>query len=752
MAAPTIKTIRHLRGVGIFQDEPVGRFEQEFARFNLIYGFNGSGKTTLARLLDSISENGVSDKLESGCSFSFELSDGSKPGSEDPECASARYIAVFNEDYISKSLFWTEGTAEPIVYIGEEQADLAKEIEGLERKEEEAVAEETLKASEWSSAERLAAEIAKEIGSLVAAELNLGRKYNAANVRLDYEERDFSPEDKLDEASQIKAKETINQTTLPSEIEVSLKKPELEPVGEAVTKACSFSVVSITIDSLERRKDALQWVGVGIDLHDQEEECLFCGNALTDTRKENLKLALSDSYAQFHSLVDEAKVAVRDAKKTNARIRQELNLMGEPLPANASTIKFARNTLIETTEKLDRLLGDWGKALDQKLSNPESAYEVESDITTQSVEAVTTAINKLDTAITQNNEAISNFENERNAARSLLKAHHLADHQSRFNSAVAGNLEAKRTSDAAKAALTAVRAELSKKRDQLRSHSAAAAEMNKLLLGYLGHDHIKLVANDQGYQVSRRGSLEPKPLSEGERTAIAFCHFLATLKSEGRNPNEFIVVLDDPISSLDARAMTHAVSMVKNYFSDSNQVFILTHNLEFMREIKKWLGKGKKEENSSFLFIECHVSSEDRFSRIVRMPKLLREYESEYHYLYSLIKLLAESPKDHETFAYLMPNAIRKVLDIFLAFKVPGGMGLGAKIAKITADHDNLDANRVLAMEHLAQLESHSESLGDLISFSAYTLEQISEASQTLMDLIETLDPAHKKAMDSLCK
>jgi wobble nucleotide-excising tRNase len=241
-------------------------------------------------------------------------------------------------------------------------------------------------------------------------------------------------------------------------------------------------------------------------------------------------------------------------------------------------------------------------------------------------------------------------------------------------------------------------------------------------------------------------------LSEGEKTAVAFCYFLTSLASEGRKIGELVIVLDDPISSLDTRAMTHVVSVVRRTFSNPTQLFVLTHNIDFMREMKKWLHNKKQKGQASFLFIETQVSKDgSRNSKIVEMPKLIRDYESEYHYLYSLVKSLAENPGQFENVSYLMPNAIRKVLDIFLAFKDPGASGLEPKVDKLIADYADLDGVRVKAMERLAQLESHSESIGDVTTFSAYTLEQIADAAICLMQVIETADSKHKQAMDRLC-
>ncbi len=46
----------------------------------------------------------------------------------------------------------------------------------------------------------------------------------------------------------------------------------------------------------------------------------------------------------------------------------------------------------------------------------------------------------------------------------------------------------------------------------------------------------------------------PKPKSEGERTAIAFLYFLKSLQDKSFDLANGIVVIDDPVSSLDANA------------------------------------------------------------------------------------------------------------------------------------------------------------------------------------------------------
>jgi hypothetical protein len=63
-----------------------------------------------------------------------------------------------------------------------------------------------------------------------------------------------------------------------------------------------------------------------------------------------------------------------------------------------------------------------------------------------------------------------------------------------------------------------------------------------------------------------------------------------------------------------------------------------------------------------------------------------------------------------------MPNALRKVLDIFLAFKLPGSEGLSNKVDNITNGGYGLDAARICALDRLVQLESHADNLDDVVN------------------------------------
>ena len=99
----------------------------------------------------------------------------------------------------------------------------------------------------------------------------------------------------------------------------------------------------------------------------------------------------------------------------------------------------------------------------------------------------------------------------------------------------------------------------------------------------------------------------------------------------------------------------------------------------------------------------------------------------------------------------MIPNVIRRVLDVFLAFKSPGGGGLPGQLDKLCTDYPELDREQLAALERLAQVESHSDNLDDLLSFSTMTLEETHGAATALFAMMEHVDGNHLRRLKGIC-
>lgn len=136
-------------------------------------------------------------------------------------------------------------------------------------------------------------------------------------------------------------------------------------------------------------------------------------------------------------------------------------------------------------------------------------------------------------------------------------------------------------------------------------------EINRLLKSY-GFLNFKIVpAADEGfYQINREdGTIAETTLSEGEITFITFLYFLQLAKggvSEETVNEERILVIDDPISSLDSSVLfivstliKELIKSVKSETGNIKQIILLTHNVYFHKEVS-YEGLNRKGEKSQF--------------------------------------------------------------------------------------------------------------------------------------------------------
>lgn len=147
-------------------------------------------------------------------------------------------------------------------------------------------------------------------------------------------------------------------------------------------------------------------------------------------------------------------------------------------------------------------------------------------------------------------------------------------------------------------------------------------------------------------------------LSEGEKSIVAFCYFLAEthkIVSSQRDYKRLFFVIDDPISSLDFHfvyGVAQTIRSLRFSFPDSTiQYLVLTHNLEFM----SILTRNNILEDKFILF----GGTIQELGRNLIMP-----YEEHLRDLYSVAT--GNTQPTHTT-----PNSIRHVLETLNRFSYP---------------------------------------------------------------------------------
>lgn len=122
-------------------------------------------------------------------------------------------------------------------------------------------------------------------------------------------------------------------------------------------------------------------------------------------------------------------------------------------------------------------------------------------------------------------------------------------------------------------------------------------EINKLLMSFSFNSFsIERDGNRDRYRLRRAdGSSARKTLSEGERTFITFLYFYFLAQgsaSDTGTQSDRIVVLDDPVSSLDSDVLFIVSSLIHRLIDSVRssqgpvkQLFVLTHNVHFHKEV-----------------------------------------------------------------------------------------------------------------------------------------------------------------------
>ncbi len=761
-----ITNIKSLQGMGIYADRGARSPSLQFRRFNLVYGFNGSGKSTLSRVFASLEAGAPHPKLPNGGSFEVAMEDGSAFGCPTSPAGLEQRLLVFNSDYIEKNLQWSAGRANPVFYIGADQAEAAADLTRIEGEIVKAEANKEVAAAAERAADKTFANFKRERAKSVASRLHLGsRKYEAPALAKDYETwKDDQGAPLTDD--ELKAAEDTRRLDepMPRLDPVSFDKATIGTAYRFIADVCGQSLAQVALEEVQRHPDMLLWLKQGHEYHEKNgvADCIHCGNPIAPERRALLAAALDDSVDQFVTRLTTTADRLERLVETTTQLTSRLPASDDLATELRAAFKGARDDASKEVRLLVKQLGTLQTVLTAKRERPATPADMkgvaaEADVLA-TAERLAGGIVTINEAIAAHNQAVDDFAKRKDAAEISIRRHFIVDCRVDYAKTAKDLADVVRKLEEESDALEKLKEEARELRQRIRTHGPAAGAINKLIAAYLGHGELTINPVDEGYELQRHGAPISGVPSEGEKTAIAISYFLSAIEAENRKLKDVIVVVDDPVSSLDTKALNFACSLVRTRLEKAAQVFILTHNLHCMNEFRKaWKGKVRpaegKAQTATFLFIDVTIpeGQQRRSSTIIEMSKLLREYDSEYHFLFSHVLRFVNQPDAYDDHGYMIPNVIRRVLDVFLAFKAPGGGGLPSQLDKLCSDYPELNRERLAALERLAQVESHSDNIDDLLSFSTMTLEETRGAAAQLFEMIEHVDPKHLARLRTLC-
>ncbi|SIP96524.1 AAA family ATPase [Bosea sp. TND4EK4] len=761
----TIRNIRALSGAGVLAERTHQSPSLGFRRYNLIYGFNGSGKSTLTRILASLKDGRLHPQLPQETEFELELDDGDRLASPVTLSGLEHRIAVFNADFVAENLRWSDARANPIFYIGRDQADAAEQLGRLEQALEEGLQRAKTAAAGRDAADRAFAAFkrakAQEISQLLRLQ---NRRYEAPKFVQDVSEA--PPEFTL---SQSKIDAAIGlcrqEQALPPLDEVQFDFEDLHRTIYAAETFAHATAGAVALAEMHEHPEMVPWLKQGNDYHRAKglKTCLLCGNEITSKRADDLEAALNDSLAEFMRQIGTAhdKAAYWWSELAKISSGTALPAELEIAPGLRETFRSAASWLRREARSMQAIVAQVRDVLSEKALRPTrkilaTGLPPSHEVLQQSG-SLFSALEDFNRLIGEHNLEADKFDQLREAARTEVR-YHFANIWRREFESLSDNcrqLESEiETESGLRQRLIQDAADL---RAKIRQHGPAAETINRLIRSYLGHDELAVHPVEEGYEIHRYGCAITGSPSEGEKTAIALCYFISSLQADGRSMSDLIVVIDDPISSLDTRAMNFSCALVKSRLEGAAQLFVLTHNQHFMNEFKKawrarWSPKKKETEPSAALFfLDVRLPADGRrTSSLQKMSRLLREYDFEYHFLFQHVLRFAAQGDAYE-YGYMMPNVLRRVIEVFLAFRCPGGTDIEAML-ELLRSGTTLEPEPVAALARLAQLESHSDSIDDLTYLSPVTIEEMVQANATLIRLMEEVDEGHVAGLRRICR
>jgi len=752
----TIQKIKRVKGNGVFHDFSWSVGLDDFQDYNLIYGLNGSGKTTLSNMLRCL-------ELKKCTEGHFTVTaDGADISSADlPTHAALPQVKVFNRDFVTDNVFTSFGTCCPIFFLGEDSAAKRKQIEDKDaekKKLEKSLAEaEKKEGRKKKSLEEVRADTAGTIKELLRS-AGTGNTYNT------YDKRNFIAKCEahkkagtkpiiLSDEEKAQKKAVASGMVKPEVPEIHFTKLDLGTVKATTEIVLSRSVVSEVIDSLRSTASVNSWVEQGLKLHKElkVKVCQFCEGPLPDDRIQALKRHFSDEYSAVAKAVSDARamVAIHTAALAKLTLPDEARVYDDFV----APYRMAVSGIVEARLSIERFLKSCDDALKKKQVNPFEIINFSADV------PAGIDIAGINEHLRVHNARTVNFQSEIAAARSALEEAFVAEKFDRVIELEGEIAAAASEAGTLRSRLAVLREEVLKLEGEIKEHRRPAEQINADLASYLGRKDITLAVEDGGYRIMRDGIPATK-LSEGEMTALAIIYFLKSLEDRGFDKSKGIVVIDDPVSSLDANALFYAFSFIQDRTKDVGQLFITTHNFGFFRLVRKWLfrvNKTKKrtKKEARMYMLNCLGSSSGRRADLAALDPLLSEYDSEYSYLFSqVVKGAGEKMGEIEKF-YHYPNIARRVLEAFLAFRLPNSAHTWENNRFNSDMHgylhelgfDTAKTNRIL---NFLNAHSHNARLDGSVDHDESILLETPAVLADVLQLIEYADSNHCFEMKKL--
>ena len=663
----------------------------DLKKLNFVFGTNGSGKTTISRVLRAPDDY-------SSCAIVWE-------NEKRIPCK------VYNSDFVAEN-FRDDSDMPGIFTLGKEELETKNRIQQIQdalRKLESTQGEKTvlLKGTDGNGG---------KAGALVALEKKYTNKFWEQKQKYDSSPIKFGMEGCLSSKERFRS-ELLNQfssnceppytfeelskraetafgdspQTL-SEISIPNFVPLLKLSESTILSKRIVGKEDIDISALIKKLDNSDWVKAGMAyLEKSEGYCPFCQKQVPHNLTEQLSEYFDDAYSE--ALKELSDLAIRYTS-IGSQLLNQLKSIGQQNTAMLDVQTFnAAVTLLEKTIEENK------RKIDSKRQNPSNSIVLVDygNLPDELVNLVKDANKK----IAEHNLTVSRISDERRTLKKQIWKFIVNEASSdialykkekkNLENEIE-SLESKIKEDERQ------RKALESKLRTLQSTLTSVIPTKNLINGWLkefGFTGFQLAvsSDEHSYSLIRDdGTPVNKSLSEGERNFVTFLYFYALLKgsqdNSGNTPEQ-IVVIDDPVSSMDSEVLFIVSTLIHELYegicnnsSNIKQLVVLSHNLYFYKEVTFFDSLPKKiRSNRKQLLRYWVVRKHKGISQLYFKED--NPVQSTYEILWSDVREASKHPDI--TNSNSLQNTMRRILEHY--YKYYGGVSLNKLPEKVGGEY-----------------------------------------------------------------
>ncbi|GAA9613079.1 AAA family ATPase [Helicobacter pylori] len=677
----------------------------EFEHYNIIFGNNGCGKTSLTRAFELlISKNKHIEKYRTistaeSPSIEFECKDESytiEPNSNINIGVPSFKVEIYNSDFLHNnapfnSEFGLKELDDGVIILegsvlGEETKEInqLKDFMGKVEKEKKKIKDEnsteTLIAKQESEIKKCDEEIEKirkKVTSrtiqITLDEIKINNFCEVSKNHFKYQEdaltnleKDF---DELDEA--MKEFDDLKEMKLPKDYQTikdkleSLFSFDIDKEAGQVSKEIKEHISKVGREFIEK--------GIELQKKMPDNACPFCTQEITN----NIIQAYT-SY--FNKSIEQFNQKSLKMSETLKKILEQWNIkeilqsferfepfMKKDFSTNKESLKNALDQIKALLEKLQKEVGKKEGAKNEK------EFQETDKKLSENYEKFQKCVDETRNILKQKKEQkerLEKLKTELKEAR-IKKAKHDSYDWQKSKEEVERKLS---VLNCRHERLNRLLEKINKKLKGLYDQKRPDIET---INNYLKALNLPKYSLDKDYRiVLNSDALENSEakiiLSDGEKTTLAFAYFLARLKLfyKKEDLKNLVVVIDDPISSLDEQRIYNTTCLVAKINQelvgealkeneDKAQVFVLTHNHTFMARLINMVGK-----HACYFQLERHQGQ----LKIVCKDKVKGYFDTFYLLLFKEVYVFAKKEKVQDDFneAINYGNKVRILLESFL--------------------------------------------------------------------------------------